>query len=83
MQFLIFRPDQLSGMVLTPVVKTEIMERHTTRGGWKPVKHERILKPEFQKDDDENSGSERQGKDGPFTYPGTHGFHGGSKEKFS
>jgi hypothetical protein len=31
--------------------------RHTTRGGWKPIKHERILKPEVQKDEDYFSGS--------------------------
>ncbi|HEY0741233.1 MAG TPA: hypothetical protein VGD40_07215 [Chryseosolibacter sp.] len=26
--------------------------RHTTRGGWKPTKHLRILKPEVQKDEE-------------------------------
>jgi hypothetical protein len=36
--------------------------RHTTRGGWKPIKHERILKPEVQKDEEYFSGNGRQQK---------------------
>jgi hypothetical protein len=36
--------------------------RHTTRGGWKPIKHERILKPEVQKDEENFSGNGRQQK---------------------
>lgn len=30
--------------------ETKVM-RHTTRGGWKPIRHLRILKPEVQKDE--------------------------------
>jgi hypothetical protein len=55
--------------------------RHTTRGGWKPLKHERILKPDFQKDDDEQSGSERQGKNASSLEARLQRFHGNDKEK--
>jgi hypothetical protein len=55
--------------------------RHTTRGGWKPLKHERILKPDFQKDDDEQSPIERQDKNAASSDTRMQGFHGSDKEK--
>jgi hypothetical protein len=55
--------------------------RHTTRGGWKPLKHERILKPDFQKDDDEQSGSARYGKNLPPFDSRMHPNHGSDKER--
>jgi hypothetical protein len=58
-----------------------VMERHTTRGGWKPVKHDRILKPEFHKNDEE-SGSGRSADSGPPAFPIYPNLHGNAKDKF-
>jgi hypothetical protein len=57
------------------------MERHTTRGGWKPVKHERILKPYFHKDENEAPATNQQLKYGLATNPDTQGSHGNGREK--
>lgn len=58
-----------------------IMERHTTRGGWKPVKHERILKPDFQKDENQGSVTPFHHKYGFSANPDTKGYHGKGREK--
>ena len=57
------------------------MERHTTRGGWKPVKHERILKPDFQKDENEGSATDQHHKYSLTINPVTQGSHGNGREK--
>jgi hypothetical protein len=55
--------------------------RHTTRGGWKPIKHERILKPEVQKDEEYFSGSGREQKKSSSVSSAIGGSHGPGKEK--
>ncbi|HEY0653869.1 MAG TPA: hypothetical protein VGD65_12110 [Chryseosolibacter sp.] len=55
--------------------------RHTTRGGWKPIKHERILKPDFQNNDDDTSSPDQKRRLRFWSEDGTQTYHGSDKEK--